>query len=840
MNRRIVAMSLSLVGALIAAGCGGSDDSSRTRNNAIINVNNGDSNFTFVVDCFQDEAGRASSKAAAEESWNSKIKNLEDELTTVNNIAVMPAPSVALPPRDHFSDDASYEAEVARLQAEYESAKALEDVESKSKAERIVGITADLEAAKTQRQAELDRIDNQKVCVGDPGTGGLWVNPELTQPCVTSSPADLSGSGDAKKLTLRVCDEATKLSVQSYDVSYNSLNGSEQPLADGTNRTFTFEVTTDTAGFKTVVCAATGYLNSSVISVQGQNVTTELINESEQAVVTEFCGGTTSTPDVGTGEESGSQDASTGGGTSNTIPRDEFGYIAKTYIDAIAAQCAPPTPISLKENMYPDGVYTAMEPLIATSSLPCNITTDELRSVELHVIATSSDGDIKGFMSSLTDSTPNASMTKSARMVLPQGEWQIVGDFYVTFVVSETEGQSAVVTTEPLNVTVGPEVNDPNRCSLDSFVLQSQVEGLKRLDARCNKVLFDLRAVSAPIPDISSVMAAQKGTLPRMTETIGQLVGAARTAHVVIPEATYRNDQFVLVSCSDSCTPDENPIVKLERQGKLVNLSVNDDCSNLGSAAVRFTEVLSFKELQPDLLGFDHKAENSYFMHAASADGSKSNIGSSFSNSGKWFLVITRCSIDGDENSGFADATYSLVTVPTDASTTSDSDEQSPLDVGETKSAPAAPLSESISNGTFRHQPEVTVMSVTIADLPAIATALDFQAESVKVGFDEGPAILVPLFGRRDLDIPSDAKVLRVTAVNAKGETKVAEFPVQNAEVIATVQSDGTVSVAGESSSDSFPWLWVVIPLVLLAGLAVIVVRRRKLAIDETNSETKA
>ena len=822
MNRRIVALSLSLVGALIAAGCGGSDDLSRTRNNAIININQGGTNFAFLVDCFQDEAARASSKATAEEYWNNNVKSLEDELTTVNNIAVMPALSVAPAPREEFPDDATYEAEVARLQAEYESAKALEDVESKSKAERIARITADLEAAKTQRQKELEKIDALKLCVGDPGAGGLLVDPNVIEPCATSSSADLS-TYDAKKLTIHVCDQATKVSVQKTDVNYTTLVGTEQPIGDGKNRSLVFGVQSESTDFKAIACSATGYLDTAVIKVDGENVTTERIDESQEAMVSEFCGG-------------GAGNVSTAG-NSKAIPVNADGNIDQSYLQELTNQCSPAPALVIAETLSEDQKFVRGEPLKATATLPCTITAPELTSVSFKLIH---DQEGRG-AAELYGDEYDIVFTKSVEFFAIEGDIKLTGAFELSFLLSN--GQTNIVSfpTEQATFTVGPAPADARFCSLSSFVLSAPVDGVKTLDATCDKIAYKIRGFSSPIAKYmeSAETLGDVKALPPVPP-IKHIVGNGNQLSMLMSVAAF-GEAFIIVSCDEDCKSEENEAMTLSRNGDTVTMKPKDVCSKFGDTVTQRTTASPLVELQPDLLGASElESENSRFRildYQAGPGYASSPSELSMTTQRDWFVAITGCTASDGENlegpfvylTKVSGAGASKADQIADLSSTSD----------QTDGAPAVPLAAVVASEALVVPPDASDVTFGLAGVASLGDYLDIDISKIAVSFDNGPTtVLRPLGGQR-VTIPKDAKVMRVTASDDNGASKTIDVAVQSAESVSVIQSDGTVSASASTENDSAPLLWVAVAVVVLAGLALTVVRRRKLAVQETTGETK-
>jgi hypothetical protein len=200
------------------------------------------------VGCYTSEAEREAARAATLEYWTNKIAGLEAELKLVEDAEILPVLAVAAPPRDEYSTQEAYDAEVARLQASFEQDKEREQTEIKSKADRIADLNSSIDAAKSARDAEVKTIDDASLCVGDPGTGaGTNENPSTRMPCASSAAADLVMSSDPYKLTIRICDEASKLSVQNYDISYNTLSAGEVMLVPGTARTYVVDVAVSTS-----------------------------------------------------------------------------------------------------------------------------------------------------------------------------------------------------------------------------------------------------------------------------------------------------------------------------------------------------------------------------------------------------------------------------------------------------------------------------------------------------------------------------------------------------------------------------------------------------------------
>ena len=148
------------------------------------------------------------------------------------------------------------------------------------------------------------------------------------------------------------------------------------------------------------------------------------------------------------------------------------------------------------------------------------------------------------------------------------------------------------------------------------------------------------------------------------------------------------------------------------------------------------------------------------------------------------------------------------------------------------------PLAEALSNGAVSVSPEVTTLSLSLLDLGNLADLLQFDAAQLFVAFDNGSKVTVPTFGRRSIDVPSDARVLRVTAVDSQGQTKVIELPVQNSEPVAVITSDGTISLTQSTESDSPPWLWIVVALVVVLATVTVVLRKRRTVAVNAGSDS--
>ena len=841
MNRRIVALSLSLVGALIAAGCGGSDNSSRTRNDAIINVNNGDTNFTFVVDCFQDEAARASSKATAEEYWNNNVKSLEDELTTVNNIAVMPALSVAPAPREEFPDDATYEAEVARLQAEYESAKALEDVESKSKAERIARITADLEAAKTQRQKELEKIDALKLCVGDPGAGGLLVDPNVIEPCATSSSADVSPDQDnagRRLLGIRVCDQASKVSIQNYDVSGNSLAANEQRLADGTNRVLKQslpEKSGDITVYEIVTCSATGYLDTSLITVDDSGTVTSVSarnvpTPSEPSVVA-FCGGTT--PTTGDGESSNTGSDSTNAVASNILPTNDDGTFTKEAIESLNSACTTTNELDVKELHQSDGLFSADELLEANAALACGtLTTPQLLRVEMYVDAMNLKEDVRfqfgnGEQSKLT--------TGKVLLQLPEGEWKLNARFRLVFQGDSKNFQLIDISLPAVVVTVGPKGSDTRACYPRSFQLTAPENGVKRLEATCDAVFFSLSGSSTPFNEIDDRSVENSSPFP-----LKHKVGAGRVIHHIEAKRMFSSFGSVLVSCDDACVSDKlDSSITLTRSGDSVNFNATDRCAMKGPNIATKAIAVPYFELQPDLLSLQGHDDPTFVMGYSSVPdpGFDMQFGrTSLKTGAPWYVVTSYCHpiVGPTDEQQFESSDWQSVLVKLDDVPTGSNDETL---VGEESRPTSVPVANIVTDGALLVGDGVTSVAISTTDIQSLLETLNMPNAQVAISYDDSAPFSMSYAPSNQLLVPEKAKLVKLSVTGSDGTVKVMEYPVVQTQTVG-ISAEGVVQASTGSASSSNTWIYVMVAT-LLALVAIFVASRRKLAMKETTGEAK-
>ena len=849
MNRRIVALSLSLVGALIAAGCGGSDNSTRTRNmdpSAVDPASLMPVESISVV-CY-DDAGRSVDSAATKAQWDKKIEDLEADLARAEAIEIPPTLIFGGPPREEYASDDAYNQAVADAQTAYADARAFEDAQSKSKTERIASITADLAEARKLRDAELARIAEAPACIGDPGTGeagGTSSNLSIAaEPCANATAADLVGSSGSQTLRIRICDGATKLSLQSYDVSYNSLASSEQVLSEGTGRYVEKTISTEVTGFKAVTCSAIGYIDSSIITVNGQNVTTESLYESDQPIVAEFCGTAPTNSGTGNGASSGTSNGDvTTAGTSNSLPLNENGSIDASYITSLLENCSAsetrPSRLEVKETLFKDNVFTEGEPLVVTATLPCIVTTPELEHVGFYVAIY--EGEIMRWGANSRED--EVTFTKTAPFLAREGEWQLIGNFTLEFALPSGSGQGITIQTEPFSLNVGPANNDPDACKLESFVMSKPVDGVKTITAACDSIRYDLRGVSSTPEGLSGALVAVGGDASKLEPSppAKHKVGSGVGAHVFFPWATLGHPMYYMLSCDDDCVSKQSTVANLTRSGSEVTLSVSDSCADKGEGYHRITQSGPLVQLQPDLLGYMEdfrNLEGKYLAHDSLENDATNAKRSTMTTSADWFLVVTGCEfLQGDDDtSPFTE--FNLVKVPGGTATKDQQLAETTASSDPRAETTSLPLSEALSNGAVSVSPEVTTLSLSLLDLGNLADLLQLDAAQLFVAFDNGSKVTVPTFGRRSIDVPSDARVLRVTAVDSQGQTKVIELPVQNSEPAAVITSDGTISSTQSTESDSPPWLWIVVALVVVLATVTVVLRKRRTVAVNAGSDS--
>lgn len=846
MNRRVVALSLSLIGALIAAGCGGSDDSSRIRNMdpSAVDPSPPVPVESVSVICY-DDAGRSVASAATQAQWDERIAGLEADLARAEAIEILPTLNVGGPPREEFASDEAYNQAVAEAQTAYDAAKALEDAQSKSKAVRIASLTADLAEARKLRDAELARIAEAPTCTGDPGTGEAGgTGSELSlaaESCARATSADLVGS---ETLRIRICDGATKLSLQSYDVSYNSLSGSEKPLGEGTGRYVEQTISTEATAFKAVTCSATGYIDTSIITVNGQNVSTESLNELDVPMVAEFCGATS--PNSGSGSGAGSDTNNgdvTTAGTTNNLPLNENGSIDDSYIRSLVENCSAsetrPSRLEVKETLLKDNVFTAGEPLVVAATLPCIVTTPELAQVGFEVLLRKGE---RAFHSALGRDY-QVSFAKEASFIAPEGEWEMIGNFTLDFALPSGSAQGITIQTEPLSLNVGPAIEVPDACKLESFAMSKPVDGVKTITAACDSIGYDLRGVSSTPLGLPGALAAVGGVASRLEPSppTQHRVGSRISAHVFFPMATRGLPMYVIFSCDDECVSKESTVASLSRTGNEVTLSVSDTCADKGEGYHRVTQAGPLVQLQPDLLGYSEdfkNPESNYLVHDSQENSAINTKRGTITTSADWFLVVTGCELlEGDDvSSPFTE--FSLVKVSGGTATRDEQLAETTPTSDPRAETTSLPLSDALANRAVAISPEVKSLSLSLVDLGTLADLLQFDAAQLFVAFDNGSRVAVPTFGRRSIDVPSDARVLRVTAIDPQGQSKVVELPVQNSEPVAVITSDGAVSSSQSNDSDSLRWLWIAVALVVVLAMLTVVARKRRAVAVNTGSES--
>jgi len=295
------------------------------------------------------------------------------------------------------------------------------------------------------------------------------------------------------------------------------------------------------------------------------------------------------------------------------------------------------------------------------------------------------------------------------------------------------------------------------------------------------------------------------------------------------------------VSCDADCKSEENEAMTLSRDGDTVTMKPKDVCGKFGDTVTQRTTAAPLAELQPDLLGASElESENSRFRildYQAGPGYASSPSELSMTTQRDWFVAITGCTASDGENlegpivylTKVSGAGASKADQIVDPASTSD----------QTKGASTVPLAAVIASEALIVPPDASDVTFSLAGVASLGDYLDIDISKIAVSFDNGPTTVLRALGGQRVTIPKDAKVMRVTASDDNGASKTIDVAVQSDESVSLIQSDGTVSASASTESDLAPLLWVVVAVVVLAGLAFTVVRKRKLAVKETTGEAK-
>jgi hypothetical protein len=811
-NRRLTALSLSIVAALGLAACGGGDSTSRTRNNMLVS----NEAPSVQVGCYTSEAEREAARAATLEYWTNKIAGLEAELKLVEDAEILPVLAVAAPPRDEYSTQEAYDAEVARLQASFEQDKEREQTEIKSKADRIADLNSSIDAAKSARDAEVKTIDDASLCVGDPGTGaGTNENPSTRMPCASSAAADLVMSSDPYKLTIRICDEASKLSVQNYDISYNTLSAGEVMLVPGTARTYVVDVAvsdTSSRNYKVVACSSNGYIDTALIVVDGQNVTTTYQDDSGEAIVVDFCGGQAPTDGGSPGDGGTPSD----GGT-NDLPTDDEGTLDPAAVAALSAQCSEGVLFNIQEGLDADQSITANEFLVGRIALSCNVATPQLKRIDMFVKFRNVDnGEDTGIYGN-----GESSLARSGEVnfYLREGRWMVKGVVSLVVKTGDDTFNTVDFSSPEQEVVVGPEFIDPNPCTLKSFALSAPVDNVKLLTSTCDHIRYGLSAVTSDFV-ISPDQAYDVNSFP-----VPHKIGRDRLVHYVDGNAMLMDDTYQLITCDADCASDTfDSTVSLTRTGDEVEFMAQDRCKSINANYGTYATASPFNEIQSDLLTRPQIGDQ-YPLSYMSGENADSYFNSSRITTGaEWFWVVSTCTVKGDipkDVSDIVDARQWLVKLanPAGASTPESVDTSST----KTPIEPSVPVASIVNTGALVVPPGVTSIAVSPTDVAALLEGLKQANAVVAIGFDDAPLITMSHQSPRKLNIPSGAKVLKVMVAPEDGEPTVLEYPVSQPVVI-----DGTTGAVAATGADDDGGLslWLIVLLIVLLIVVAVIVAR--------------
>jgi hypothetical protein len=818
-NRRLTALSLSIVAALGLAACGGGDSTSRTRNNMLVS----NEAPSVQVGCYTSEAEREAARAATLEYWTNKIAGLEAELKLVEDAEILPVLAVAAPPRDEYSTQEAYDAEVARLQASFEQDKEREQTEIKSKADRIADLNSSIDAAKSARDAEVKTIDDASLCVGDPGTGaGTNKNPSTRMPCASSAAADLVMSSDPYKLTIRICDEASKLSVQNYDVSYNTLSAGEVMLEPGTARTYVVDVAvseTSSRNYKVVACSSNGYIDTALIVVDGQNVTTTYQDDSGEAIVVDFCGG--QAPSGGGSGDSAAPadgDVSASGDQSNELPVDENGNLTPDALAALASACDGRVTFDVQEIIFKDNNLTANEPLLASVKLDCQITTPQLKRVEFlpKAYKTVTSGDTPDSPRYFANGEDGTSMFGEVRFDVEEGQWNMKAVVRLTFKTGDNLFQLVDFASAEQVLNVGPAYVDPNPCTLNSFALSAPVDNIKLLTTTCDHIRYGLSTVTYDFV-ISADQAYDLNSFP-----VPHKIGRDRLIHFVDGNASVMDNTYQIITCDADCESDNlDSTVSLTRTGEGVEFKAQDRCKSVNADYGTYAVAAPFIEVQPDLLA-RHNISSLSYLSGQNTDGPLNN--SRILTGAEWFWVVSSCTVKGaipKDVSDIFDVRGWLVKLTNPAGAPAPDS----VDTSSTKTPiePSVPVASIVNTGALVVPPGVSSVAVSPTDVAALLDGLKQADAVVAIGFDDAPLITMSYQSPRKLNIPSGAKVLKVMVAPDGGEPTVLEYPVSQPVVIDA--STGAVAETGAEADGGLSMWLIVLLIILLIIVALIVVR---------------
>ena len=842
MNRRFSALCVTLVGAVIASGCGGSDSSSRTRNNALVG---GDAASSFS--CYASDDQRSVDVAYSKSYWDDEITKLEQDLAATTALVIPQKVEVVLPSRDEFPDEAAYEEELSKRQAAANEVNAAVDAQSKSQAEQIAQMTSAVEATKGLRQKELDRIESTQLCVGDPGTGaaggssGDQTTP--SQPCATSSSADVSpdqDNGDRRFLSIRVCDQATKVSVQNYDVSGNSLAAGEQTLGEGTNRVLKQSISAvkpATIMFEVVTCTSNGYLDTSLITVDDNGSVTQVTVEDKstpnEAAVIAFCGGTSTTNEGGeatSSDNSGSGGDSTTDTASNLLPTNDDGTLTTEAVASLRAACMTTEALDVKEYYEGDGKFSADELLVGKAALSCQtITTPQLMRIDMFL-------DASNVAEDKTLQLGNGDQSKATLgkvlFQLTEGTWSVNATFTLVFRLTDGRFQMVNVILPSVTINIGANGSDVARCGPNTFALSAPQAGVKSLTATCDSVRFGLTATSTPFSEVGDGIGGNSATFP-----LEHKIGNRMLVHRVESGITLSDFTTVLISCDEACVSATlDPSVSLSRSGDTVNLKATDRCAAKGPNLGMKVVVTPFLETQPDLLALQ-SYDPTWVMGYSSfpAPAFESQFGrTSLKTGAPWYWVTSYCHSKDTSTDGpiFTDWQSAMVKL----SDTPDAPQEETVADVSTMPVPAVPVANVVSDGALVMNKGVTSVAVSVADVKALLDALDMPDAQVSVGFDDSAPTPLSYTTTNRLLIPEKAKVLTVSIASADGVVKVSEYPIVQAHVV-DVTTEGVAQSAGGSDSNNF-WLYV-LGVVTLTLLVAIVSRKLRATTREPDNNSK-
>ena len=813
---------------MVVSSCGGGESSTRTRNNALISNTGGD----LVLNCYASDEERARAREEATTFWSNRLEELRQQLALEEAVVVIPALDVSGGiPREEYADEASYVEAVTEAQEAFTRDKELEDAQRASKEQAVAAARAAIEQAERDRDEALARIDDAPACVGDPGTGlagGPQTDPlGLAPPCVSASAADLVSSSGSQTLRIRVCDAATKLSLQNYDISYNSLGGSEQQLSEGTGRFIAVDIATNQTTYKAVSCSTSGYIDSSLIIVDGQNVSTERLDETNEPVVIDYCGGTSQPLTEPSGGDGGTP--TDGGDNTNQLPVANDGVLDNEAIYALGQQCGQDVSFDVKEVLHVDNIYTANEELLGVASLACAITTPQLRRVEMYIKAKNLGNDEPGKVFGNGEDTTSAS--GEVTFGLEEGTWAVKAFFRLVFEPSEDVFTAVDVPSVEKELVVGPFFDDPNICRPELFTLSDAVDGVKTLSAKCDYVKYGLYASTSRFDQAMSA----DGDYILQKFPAQHKVGAKVLVHYVDGGRGYIGYSHQLLSCDEECqsdTTDDN--VTLTSTGDSVKLKAKDRCAAKGEGYGTMVVAAPFLALQPDLL-LRQPVDSDTRLFYTSSTSVPEELSSilSVKSGAPWWWVASTCTINGQwpvDATQAIDPQQWLVKL---SDVPSSGDDEPAADTTSTPviAPPATPIASVVKDGALVVTSAATSVAVSPSAVAALLEELNVESAVVAISFDNGAFIPLSLLTPQRFSVPTDAKVFKIAVAKAGSEPTVTEYPVQRIEPVDAV----TGVVADETTSGSNTWIYVAIAVVLLLLLLVIARRRRKVNDDEAS-----